>query len=266
MPRRAPIIALLTDFGLSDHFVGVLKSVLLDRIPSARIIDITHGIEPGRIRQGAFALWSSAPYLPKGSVVLAVVDPGVGTDRRIHMMKTPNQTWIAPDNGLLDMVRGETPDAKCFVPKESALKQICRIDTSTTFHGRDIFAPLAAAIAGGTRLTHVGRSVVVGPPVPWQASAANPVVTPEIISVDRFGNIITNIIVPPGKEPRDVLRSVGVGNIMVSHSIRTYSEAPENTPSLIRGSTGLLEVVVRNASASTLLRAHDRTLLRVVWL
>ncbi len=265
MPRRTPIIALLTDFGLSDHYVGVVKSVLLDLVPSVQIIDLTHGITPGGIREGAYTLWAAAPYLPAGAVVLAIVDPGVGTDRRVLMLQAQRHTWIAPDNGLLDMVRGEDPKARSYEPKSTMLHQLSRREISTTFHGRDVFAPLAGALARGDRMPAVGRRVMLAPAPAWKASTLEPSVSPEILTVDRFGNIVTNIVIPQGCEPRDVVRMVGVGNIMVSHSIRAYQDGAENTPSMIRGSSGLLEVVVRGGSASTLLRAQVQTTVRVMW-
>lgn len=263
MPRRIPIVALLTDYGLSDHYVGVIKSVLLDILPTVRIIDINHDISPGSIREGAYALWATAPYLPAGTTVLAVVDPGVGTDRRIVMLQALGSSWIAPDNGLLDLVRGEDPKAKAFMPKHAVLRRIVRDDVSTTFHGRDIFAPLAAAVASGRRLSQLGTPVALTPVAGWRASSTEPA---SIMTIDRFGNIVTNIEIPQGREPRDVVRMVGVGNIMVSRSIRTYHEATENAPCMIRGSSGLLEVVVRNGSASRLLRAHEQSPVRVMWL
>ncbi len=265
MPRRTPIIALLTDFGLTDHFVGVVKSILLDLVPSVRFIDLTHGITPGGIREGAYTLWAAAPYLPPGAIVLAIVDPGVGSDRRVLMLQAQKHNWIAPDNGLLDMVRGEDSKARTFVPERSTLQRLSRIEISTTFHGRDVFAPLAGALARGDRMPQLGRRVSLAPAPAWKSTALDPSVSPEILTVDRFGNIVTNIVIPQGREPRNVVRTVGVGNIMVSQSIRAYQDGAENAPSMIRGSSGLLEIVVRNGSASTLLRAQAQSTVRVMW-
>jgi S-adenosylmethionine hydrolase len=263
--RRPPLIALLTDFGLSDHFVGVMKGVVLQRLPNARFIDITHAIEPGRVRQGAFALWAAAPYLPVGAVVVAVVDPGVGTDRDILLFAGKRLTCIAPDNGLLDLVRADEPAAPTYVPSRAALSKLALPDLSSTFHGRDVFAPLGAALAGGSRPSALGRRTKLPPPNPWKASRSDLSVAAEIMTIDRFGNLITNIIVPPGRSIHEVVRMVGVGKIMVSQSIRSYHEAPYNTPCLIRGSSGLLEIVVKGRSASLLLSAHDRTPLQAIW-
>ncbi|MCU0452270.1 MAG: SAM-dependent chlorinase/fluorinase [Bacteroidetes bacterium] len=270
MPRRAairrpPVIALLTDFGLSDHFVGVMKGVIVQRLPDARFIDITHAVEPGRIRQGAFTLWNAASYLPEGSVVLAVVDPGVGTDRGISILRTGRLTFVAPENGLLDLVRSDDPRATAFRPTSRTISRLSLPDPSSTFHGRDIFAPLAASLAGGQRAERLGTRTRLPEAGPWRATPAAPAVAPEIMSVDRFGNLITNIALPGGREIHRTVRMVSIGKIMVSQAIRAYDEAPENTPCLIRGSSGLLEVVVRGRSASVLLGAHDRTPVRVVW-
>lgn len=270
MPRRAatrrpPVVAILTDFGLSDHFVGVMKGVILQRIPNARLIDITHAIEPGRIRQGAFALWCAAPYLPKGAIVLAVVDPGVGTDRAISILRSGHLTFVAPENGLLDLVRSDDPQASTFKPTAKALARLSLPDASSTFHGRDIFAPLAASLAAGSRAHQLGKPVRVARPGPWRATSTDRNVVPEIMTIDRFGNLITNIALPPRMEIHRTVRMVSIGKIMVSRAIASYDEAPENTPCLIRGSSGLLEVVVRGRSASLLLGAHDRTPVQVVW-
>lgn len=263
--RRPPVIALLTDFSLSDHFVGVMKGVLLQRLPMARLLDITHAIEPGRIRQGAFALWAAAPYLPDGTVVLAVVDPGVGTDRPVSILSTKRLTFVAPENGLLDLVRSGEPKAAAYRPTARALARISLPDLSATFHGRDIFAPLAAELAGGMKPERIGKRVHLAPPPEWRATSADRDVAAEIMAIDRFGNLITNISIPPGVDVEKKIRMLSIGKIMVSLAVRTYEDAPENTPCLIRGSSGLLEVVVRGRSASLLLGAHDRTPIQAVW-
>jgi hypothetical protein len=263
--RRLPVIALLTDFGLSDHFVGVLKGVILQRLPAARLLDITHAIEPGRIRQGAFALWAAAPYLPDGSVVLAVVDPGVGTERPVSILQTKRLTYVAPENGLLDLVRSEEPTSAMYRPTARAISLFSLPDLSTTFHGRDLFAPLAAELAGGTKPGRIASRVRLAPAEPWQATTARRDVAAEIMTIDRFGNLITNIPIPAGVAVEKVVRMLTIGKIMVSRAVRTYDEAPENTPCLIRGSSGLMEVVVRGRSASLLLGAHDWTPIQAVW-
>ena len=263
--RRPPVIALLTDFGLSGHFVGAMKGVILQRLPDAHILDITHDIEPGRIRHGAFVLWAAAPSMPESTVIAAVIDPGVGTERKILMLKTRRHIFVAPDNGLLDLVRSAEPKAVTYVPDAKAVAKFALPGTSSTFHGRDIFAPLAATLAGGVTPAQLGKAHRLPPPVAWRATPGDPSVGASIMSIDRFGNLVTNIPIPPGSSPRDMIRMVAVGNIMVSHVVQTYADAPDNTPCLIRGSSGLLEIVVRNGSASTLLRAHDRTPVRVVW-
>lgn len=263
--RRLPVIALLTDFGLTDHFVGVMKAVILRRLPHARLIDLTHAIEPGRIRQAAFELWAAAPYLPDGTVVLAVVDSGVGTDRPVSILSTNRLTFVAPENGLLNLVRSEGTRSVAYRPTARALTRLALPDLSTTFHGRDIFAPLAAELASGTKPDRIGKRIHPAPPVAWKATAAHREVAAEIMSIDRFGNLITNIPVPAGVAVEKVVRMLSIGKIMVSLAVRTYDEAPENTPCLIRGSSGLVEVIVRGRSASLLLSAHDRTPIQAVW-
>jgi S-adenosylmethionine hydrolase len=263
--RRPPVIALLTDFGLSDHFVGVMKGVILQRLPTAQLLDITHAIEPGRIRQGAFVLWSAAPYLPDDTVVLAVVDPGVGTDRPVSVVRSRRLTFVGPENGLFDLVRADDRTCATYRPSATSLAKWSYPDRSTTFHGRDIFAPLAAELAAGRAPERIGKRVRADRPDPWRATRSNPSVAAEIMAIDRFGNLITNIELPSGQPIHSTVRMVSIGKIMVSQAIRTYDEAPDTTPCLIRGSSGLLEVVVRGRSASLLLGAHDRTPIQVVW-
>ncbi len=143
-----PIIALASDFGARDSYVGVVKAVIAGINPQARVIDITHEIEPHDVRQGAYALWSSYRFFPKGSIFVAVVDPGVGTERAILIAETREHTLLAPDNGLLDLVLSQEPGARVHVvhPQKPAGKwrRYAMGEISRTFHGRDIFAPMAA--------------------------------------------------------------------------------------------------------------------------
>src|SRR5579884_915728 len=140
----SPIIALLTDFGPKDHYVGTMKGVISTIAPEARLIDITHQIPPFSIHEGAYALAQSAPFFPAGTVHLVVVDPGVGTERRAILAEVNHQLFVAPDNGVLSLV---LPGAGEHKIRELTNRALWRSSPSSTFHGRDIFSPVAAALA-----------------------------------------------------------------------------------------------------------------------
>ncbi len=144
-----PLIVLLTDFGNKDNFVGVMKGVISGINPVAHLIDLTHEIEPQSVQQAAFVLWASRKFFPEDSIFVNVVDPGVGSDRKIICGRVDNQIFIAPDNGLLDYVVAEANELEFY---EVSNKRFFLSDVSSTFHGRDIFAPVSANISRGIRL------------------------------------------------------------------------------------------------------------------
>lgn len=185
------IITLTTDFGLSDPFVGIVKGVILGRFAEARIIDLTHGIPPQAIADAAFWLRGSFASFPAGTVHVAVVDPGVGTERVILGAEACGHLFLAPDNGLLGPVLEGCPGARCVRVEAPELLRAA----SRTFHGRDVFAPLAAELASGrARVDDLGPAYVPATP----SVSAAPLVTPDralgvVVTVDRFGNLITNL-------------------------------------------------------------------------
>ena len=262
--RNPPTIALLSDFGTSDHYVGVMKGIILTKVPLARIIDITHEVEPGRIRQGAYALWAAEKHMPRGTVVVAVVDPEVGTERGVVVAQVDSRWFVAPDNGLLDLVLADHPDTRVITVDLDKASKLLLHPRSATFHGRDVFAPLAAHIANGKKILRYGTSAR-RTVAPWLTLRGSNDPQPTILSVDRFGNIITNISIPTGTHVQETVRMIGIAKVMISVCIDTYADAPDNTPCMIAGSSGLLEIVVRNGSASSMLRATDRTPVQVVW-
>jgi S-adenosylmethionine hydrolase len=230
-------IALLTDFGTRDPYVAAMKGVLASRCDAA-LADLTHEIAPFDVWEAAWFLRPVAPYWPEGTVFLAVVDPGVGTSRRILAAEENGRFFVAPDNGLLTFVAGErviaVEDESIFLP-----------DGSNTFHGRDRFAPVAAAIAGGQRIETLGRDarpIVRLDYTPPRYASDHAEGT--IVRVDRFGNLITDI-----ERAR-----IGFGPHVdgVGGEARTYAEAPDG-PFLITGSTGCIEISVRNGSAAAVL-------------
>jgi S-adenosylmethionine hydrolase len=265
MLRKTPVVALLTDFGTIDHYVGVMKGVLLSICPTVRIIDLSHQVTPQDVQGASYLLWASYAYLPPGTIVLAVVDPGVGTSRKILLVKTRRNVFVAPDNGVLDLVLWkERPREVLYLREESRfLQKLIAEQISTTFHGRDIFAPVGAHLAAGKRLSSFGtrargRSI----PQPFvDRKGSN--VGPRILHVDRFGNIITNILgLQDGKGT--IVKALAVGNQIVSAWISTYAEAPPETPCLIVGSSGLVEIVMNQKSAASFLLSQKPTELKII--
>lgn len=189
------VITLTTDFGLSDPFVGVMKGIILGRHPAARIVDLTHGIQPYSPREAGFWLSRSFEYFPAGTVHVCVVDPGVGTARGILAVEAHAQLFLAPDNGLLTALLSGAADARVYRLDIARLERLHLPVASATFHGRDIFAPVAAELAGGRY-----RPEELGPVITtWKVDAqAAPQPSPAavagvIVTVDRFGNLLSNI-------------------------------------------------------------------------
>jgi len=235
-------IALLTDFGTRDPYVAAVKGVIAARC-DARIEDLTHEIAPFDVFGAAWFLRSVAAYWPEGTVFVVVVDPGVGTTRRILAAQRDGRTFLAPDNGVLTFVAA--PPA-VSVENESFFLP----DGSATFHGRDRFAPVAAAIASGTRLEELGPRVDDFVRVDYTPPSYAPgKVDGTIVAVDRFGNLITDIEAAKiGFDPR--LRS---GWHVVDRLERNYGDAKDG-PFLIAGSGGCIELSVANGSAAELLQ------------
>jgi len=244
------VITLLTDFGLKDYFVGAMKGVILSINPSAVIVDISHEIEPQRIRSATFVLSNSYHYFPPKTIHVAVVDPGVGSERRAILVETPRYFFIAPDNGLLSFIfenNDETVKIYELTNEEFFLPKISR-----TFHGRDIFAPVAAHLSIGVLPEQMGRKI--HDPVRLEISIPQKLserrLAGEIIHIDRFGNLVTNF---RGEIPENfVLR---LGDQLVEKHYRFYSEAKENEVFSIVGSSEFLEISVFQDSAASRLKA-----------
>lgn len=265
MLKRPPVVALLTDFGTRDHYAGVLKGVLLTICPTLRIIDLSHDVAPQNIPEAAYLLWASFSYLPEGAIALVVVDPGVGTSRDIVIVKTKHHVFVAPDNGVLDYVLWQEKPQEMIVLNEGArfVRKILSPQRSTTFHGRDIFAPVAAHIAAGTPLRAFGRNIhPANMAEPFVCSRVSSVM-PRILHTDCFGNIITNIL-PPNDGSPPFLTGIVVGRKTISRWIKAYEEAPPETPCLMIGSSGLVEIVANKKSAASLLRSSHPISLKLI--
>jgi len=234
-----PIITLLTDFGLSDSYVPEVKGVLLSRAPSAVLVDVTHQVAPGDVRAGQYLLARAWRRFPAGTVHLAIVDPGVGTTRRALAALAGGHWFVAPDNGLLSFL--ESPRFVSLpVPSDAA----------PTFHGRDVFAPAAAALASGKRLEDLGSPITDAThtplPTPHHDGTA---VMGEVLYVDRFGTLISNI---PGPDVEPGVRS-RVAGTDVGSLRRTFGDVERGTLVALVGSGGTVEIAVRDGSAARLL-------------
>jgi S-adenosyl-L-methionine hydrolase (adenosine-forming) len=235
-----PLITLLTDFGTADNYVAEVKGVLLSMALGATLVDLTHQIPPGNIRAAQYVLARTWPRFPDGTVHLVVVDPGVGTDRRALAAEAAGHYFVAPDNGVLSPLPADARYVVLPVPPGAA----------PTFHARDLFAPAAAALANGTALTHLGRLVAdpVRDPLP-AATLDGLTLVGEVIYVDRFGSLITNI---PGANVQPGSR-VRVAGTEVGTLSRTYADVGRGQLVAYVGSGGTVEVAVRDGSAARLL-------------
>ncbi len=258
------IITLLTDFGIQDEYVGVLKGVIMRINPTVTIIDVTHGIAPQNIVAAAFTLKAAFPFFPQGTIHLAVVDPGVGTQRDIVAVRCAGHLFLAPDNGLLDPILADhPPEAGYRVENENLFRHpVCR-----TFHGRDVFAPVAAHLAQGLPLKAVGRPFDFDQLRPLRVG--EPRIDPlgtiegEVVSVDRFGNLITNIgskhlsTLGPGKF------EILLGDHIISGMAENYAQGIPGKPLAIIGSRDCLEIAVNGGSAIQSLNLAYGVIVRV---
>jgi S-adenosylmethionine hydrolase len=247
-----PVITLLTDFGTRDVYVGIMRGVILGLAPSVQIVDLSHEIAPQAIAEAAFLLDSAAPYFPWGTIHVAVIDPGVGTERRIVCARTSRATYLAPDNGLLARILERDPPAH-LVSVENAEYFLPTV--STTFHGRDIFAPVAAHLANGLDPRSLGPVIreLTPLPFPQPRRTAPGVLTGEVIHVDRFGNLVTNV----GEPFAANVASLTIHGKRIEGPVcRAYGERDLGEPLLIFGSSGFLEISVNSGDAARVFRAR----------
>jgi len=283
------MITLTTDFGTSDGYVAAMKGVMLSIHPEARLVDVTHEIEPQDVMEAAFVLRTTVPYFPAETVHLVVVDPGVGTDRRAVAVRSGDHWFVGPDNGVFPLVLDDQePDAIYELDEPDAW----RAETpSTTFHGRDIFAPVAAHLNAGRSPETIGSPAENLQPLRWAMPITDShSVQGYVAHVDRFGNCITNIrrktllrtgIDPDEENPNeekpnaraapDVALSdlpalkAYVGNAVIRDLDRTYGAVAEGDPLLLFGSSGFLEVAVNAGSAAELLNIRKGDSIKVVF-
>ena len=251
----ASVVTLLTDFGLVDPFVGMMKGVMLELNPKLQIVDLCHSIERQNVREAAFKLMVSCRYFPRGTIHLAAVDPGVGTQRKILACQTERHFFLGPDNGLLSPVLEREGLRRCVAVTNSAyfLKPVSR-----TFHGRDIFAPVAAHLTLGVPLSELGPPDSLSQWVhfPKARQADEHTLLGEVLSIDRFGNLMTNL------DEEGIRRLMGetavaevriAGTTIEGLSAGYAAEHPGILLSII-GSSGFLEIALNLGSAREFLR------------
>lgn len=238
-PRSA---ALLTDFGHSDPFAGIMKGVILSRAPKAVVVDLCHGIAPQDVEGAALALRASVPYFPRNTLFVVVVDPGVGSSRRILWGRSKHHQFLAPDNGVLSWL----PEDHAVLERRSVEnRRLFLPAVSSTFHGRDIFSPCAGELLSGLSPSKLGPAIKSAVRLPWPSA-------PRVLSFDRFGNAITSVSsssVKPGSRVTHRGRDLG--------PLRThYAEVPTGRPLAVAGSMGLVELSTRDGDFRASARAR----------
>lgn len=253
--KPAPLIVLLTDFGFRDSYVGVMKGVIRTICRNADVVDLSHNIMPQDVAEAAFVLGASYRYFPPDTIFACVVDPGVGTERAILYLRANKQTFLAPDNGLLTIVEEEcereelrrVTEEKYFLP-----------DRSATFHGRDVFAPVAARLAAGLAPQELGpaQRYLRRLRLPHPVRAADGSLRGEIIYIDQFGNLITNVrgatLEREFREPAADLE-VRVKRRQICGLVSAYADRQPGELLALVGSSGYLEIAVNQGSAAALL-------------
>ncbi len=259
MPDR--LITLTTDFGPAAPYAAALKGVILALNPAARLVDLSHQIPPQDVRHAAFFLASAVPCFPPDAIHVVVVDPGVGSDRALLYVEVGGHRLVAPDNGCWTLIAGGPPRVIRL-----AERRYWREPVSDTFHGRDILGPVAAHLSLGV------DPALLGPPAhqwvrlaPHEPAAGEALLTGEVVFIDDYGNLITNIPAAACADRGGRAARVAVGGRAVGRRVRTYAEAPPGVPVALISSGGLLEVAVNHGSAARLLGAAVGTAVTLSW-
>lgn len=244
------IIALLTDFGYTDGYVASMKGVMLSINPNVHIVDISHNIKAQSVDDAAYVIWSAYKYFPKSTIFVCVVDPGVGSERKILCVETQRYIFLAPDNGVLK-----------YILASERIKRIINVENkhfflryiSSTFHGRDIFAPVATYISNNEPISKLGCETS---PTYGACSFVNvgekKLYYGTVIHIDTFGNVITNFFWRFPKYKKVALR---IRRRTITDFYKTYAEAKSKEPFLIIGSSGLVELSIKNGNAGKFLKA-----------
>lgn len=269
MTLNPPIITLTTDFGVSEHYVGVMKGVILSINPRATVVDITHQVQPQRVEEGCFLLGAAWTHFPAGSIHVVVVDPGVGTERRALALATPSGFFVGPDNGVLSAALPDSARPRSLRPVARPVglpegynavaisnPRFLRQPLSATFHGRDVFAPVAAHLSLGAALDSFGEklsSMLALPPFK-AARKSDGTLEGRVVHIDQFGNLITSI------REVDITKSdvtVEIAGASIHGVAATYGTGEEMVALI--GSSGYLEIALPLGSAAQLLDADLET-------
>ena len=258
MLRHGPIVTLLTDFGDRDGYVAQMKGVMLSILPTINFVDISHHVPPQNVLIGALLLRNTFPTFPDGTIHLAVVDPGVGTDRRVVAVQVGQHWLVGPDNGLLSLVAVVEKIDRAVAIENSA---IWRHPVSRTFHGRDIMAPAAAHLAKGAELAELGppidELVRLQPPEPIRQAGK---LVGQILCVDHFGNIMLSLPAQNdyfGARDKSLVTFSSGGVEFSLPFVETYSDVPPGQLMLLEGSQGFLEIAARDGAANQMLRLRE---------
>jgi S-adenosylmethionine hydrolase len=263
-PRPNALIVLLTDFGSLDTYVGVMKGVIASLAPEATIVDLNHAVPPGDIRQAAFKMWQSVHYFPAGSIFVIVVDPGVGTERRPVVVRWQQRDIVAPDNGVLTYLLAQSSADAAFELSEPRYQ---RQPVSTTFHGRDIFAPAGGHLAAGVPIGSFGPAVedLIQFELPNLDRKSHSSLSGQVVHIDRFGNLITSIgrlhRRQDGLSFSPWLPSAEPGSLMANAVAllpdgtelplsTTFGDVPRGAPVAYLGSEAMLEIAINGGSAA----------------
>lgn len=249
------LIALITDFGTQDSFVGTMKGVICSINPKARMIDLNHEIPPQNIRRAAFELFTSSSYFPKETLFVTVVDPGVGSRRKILFLKTRKHFFLAPDNGVLSWVLEREKPGKIIAVEN---RRFFLNPVSHTFHGRDIFAPVAAYWSSGTKMEKFGTPVKSYFRLPFPKPRVDgKKIYGEVIAADRFGNLISNFPNSFAQKNSCKRLSLRIKTKQIEGISSSYASAEAGEALFIEGSHGFLEIAVRKGSASKKMNARE---------
>ncbi len=256
------IITLTTDFGLQDHYVSAMKAVILGIKADVRLVDVSHEIPPQDVMAGAWVVRNSAMLFPPKTVHLVVVDPGVGTERNPVAIRIGDQFFVGPDNGIFSLI-GEDFDYKAVILDN---EKYWREERSKTFHGRDIFAPVAAHIASGTDLSELGRPLEKLVTYRW----AMPISDKDgiqgwIVHIDRFGNLVSNI---PSSLIEETIGSsklrIYTGNTILHEIVSTFGSVPDGEPAAYIGSSDKLEIAINKGNAKQMLGVEKGAQISIV--
>jgi S-adenosylmethionine hydrolase len=265
VPRNS-IVTLTTDFGLQDHFVGTMKGVMTDINPEVKFVDISHAVQPFDVFDAALTIAQAYSYFPTSTVHMVIVDPGVGTARRPIVVSTETYLFVAPDNGVLSLIydREERLSVRTITADHYFLQPL-----SNTFHGRDIFSPIAAYLSKGVDPARMGEEVTdyVRFSAPKPKPAGNGSLRGVVLKVDRFGNLITNITAQdaPGLfQPDPPPFKITVGNREIKQVRSAYADGAPGEVFGIVGSMGFLEIAANRGAASKLVEATKGTDVHII--